>query len=99
MGIGNQAYISIGDRAMFGFNWKTFEKSGESFSSASSGGPAPSHPRRPRIGLALGSGAARGWSHIGVLQELEARRVPIDVIAGCSIGAVVGGCYAAGRLE
>jgi NTE family protein len=83
---------------MFGFNWKTFEKSGDSFSAG--GGSAPAQPlrRRPRIGLALGSGAARGWSHIGVLQELEARRVPIDVIAGCSIGAVVGGCYAAGRL-
>jgi NTE family protein len=89
-----------GDRAMFGFNWKTFEKSGESFSGASSGagGSASSSKRRPRIGLALGSGAARGWSHIGVLQELEARKVPIDVIAGASMGAVVGGCYAAGRL-
>ncbi len=83
---------------MFGFNWKTFEKSGESFSAASGGGIAPESKRRPRIGLALGSGAARGWSHIGVLQELEARKVPIDVIAGASMGAVVGGCYAAGRL-
>jgi NTE family protein len=84
---------------MFGFNWKTFEKSGESFSSASGGDtPAPERKRRPRIGLALGAGAARGWSHIGVLQELEARKVPIDVIAGASIGAVVGGCFAAGRL-
>ncbi|HUO54964.1 MAG TPA: patatin-like phospholipase family protein [Rhodoblastus sp.] len=84
---------------MFGFNWKTFERSGESFSSAGDGAP-PRHARkrRPRIGLALGSGAARGWSHIGVLQELEARQVPVDVIAGCSIGAVVGGCYAAGKL-
>ncbi len=82
---------------MFGFNWKTFEKSGESFSAAS-GGAAPVQVRRPRIGLALGSGAARGWSHIGVLQELEARKVPVDVIAGASMGAVVGGCYAAGRL-
>ncbi len=84
---------------MFGFNWKTLERSGESFSAARDGGtqPPPSS-RRPRIGLALGSGAARGWSHIGVLQELAARQVPIDVIAGCSIGAVVGGCYAAGKL-
>jgi NTE family protein len=82
---------------MFGFNWKTFEKSGESFSAAS-GGASPGRKGRPRIGLALGSGAARGWSHIGVLQELEARKVPIDVIAGSSMGAVVGGCYAAGRL-
>jgi NTE family protein len=90
--------VSIEDRAMFGFNWKTFEKSGESFSGASGGAQSPPR-RRPRIGLALGSGAARGWSHIGVLQELEARGVPIDVIAGASIGAVVGGCFAAGRLS
>ena len=83
---------------MFGFNWKTFEKSGESFSAASGGGAPPERKRRPRIGLALGSGAARGWSHIGVLQELEARKVQVDVIAGASMGAVVGGCYAAGRL-
>lgn len=82
---------------MFGFNWKTFEKSGESFSGG--GGARHASRKRPRIGLALGSGAARGWSHIGVLQELEARGVPIDVIAGASIGAVVGGCHAAGRLS
>jgi len=87
----------IEDRAMFGFNWKTFEKSGESFSGG--GGARHASRKRPRIGLALGSGAARGWSHIGVLQELEARGVPIDVIAGASIGAVVGGCHAAGRLS
>lgn len=82
---------------MFGFNWKTFEKSGESFSGAG-GGASAERKRRPRIGLALGSGAARGWSHIGVLQELAARKIPVDVIAGSSMGAVVGGCYAAGRL-
>jgi NTE family protein len=51
------------------------------------------------VGLALGAGAARGWSHIGVLQELTARGFRPDVIAGTSIGAVVGGCYAGGRLE
>jgi NTE family protein len=84
---------------MFGFNWKTFERSGESYSAARDGAADPSRRlRRPRIGLALGSGAARGWCHIGVLQELAAHKVPIDVVAGCSIGAVVGGCYAAGKL-
>jgi NTE family protein len=82
---------------MFGLNWKTFERSGESLSAAG-GGVAPGVERRPRIGLALGAGAARGWAHIGVLQELEARKIPIDVIAGASIGAVVGGCHAAGKL-
>ena len=64
--------------------------------------PGPPHivspPKPPRIGLALGAGAARGWAHIGVLQELEALGIVPDVIAGASIGAVVGGCYAAGRL-
>ena len=84
---------------MFGFNWKTLEKSGDSLSAANDGGAVPLPARRPRIGLALGSGAARGWSHIGVLQELQARKVPIDVIAGASIGAVVGGCFAGGRLD
>ncbi|MEJ2060811.1 MAG: patatin-like phospholipase RssA [Gammaproteobacteria bacterium] len=55
--------------------------------------------RRPRIGLALGSGSARGWSHIGVIRELESLGVVPDVIAGSSIGALVGGAYAAGKLD
>jgi NTE family protein len=54
---------------------------------------------QPRIGLALGAGAARGWSHIGVLRELAANGIKPDVIAGTSMGAVVGGCCAAGRLD
>ncbi|MFT3730874.1 MAG: patatin-like phospholipase family protein [Hyphomicrobium sp.] len=52
-----------------------------------------------RIGLALGGGAARGWAHIGVLKALERHGIRPDVIVGTSIGAVVGGCYAAGHLE
>lgn len=52
---------------------------------------------RPRIGLALGGGGARGAAHIGVLKELERLRVPIHAIAGTSMGAVVGGLYASGR--
>ena len=52
-----------------------------------------------RIGLALGGGAARGWAHIGVLKALDAAGIKPDIIAGTSIGAVVGGCYAAGHLE
>ena len=51
---------------------------------------------RPSVGLALGSGAARGLAHIGVLKALLANAIAIDVMVGCSIGAVVGGCYAAG---
>jgi NTE family protein len=54
---------------------------------------------RPRLGIALGAGAARGWSHIGVILELAAHGIHPDIIAGTSIGAVVGGCYAAGKLE
>jgi NTE family protein len=54
---------------------------------------------RVKIGLALGSGAARGWAHIGVLRELADHGIVPDVIAGTSIGAVVGGCYAAGKLD
>ena len=51
---------------------------------------------RPKIGLVLGGGGARGAAHIGVLQELERQRVPIDAIAGTSMGAIVGGLYASG---
>jgi Predicted esterase of the alpha-beta hydrolase superfamily len=51
---------------------------------------------RPRIGLALSGGGARGAAHIGVLQVLEERRVPVDFIAGTSMGALVGGLYASG---
>lgn len=54
---------------------------------------------QPLIGLALGAGAARGWSHIGVLRELADHGIYPDIVAGTSIGAVVGGCYAAGRLD
>jgi len=53
---------------------------------------------RPKIGLALGGGAARGWAHIGVLQVLTEAGYAPDVIAGTSIGAVVGGCFSAGKL-
>ncbi|HMM21409.1 MAG TPA: patatin-like phospholipase family protein [Selenomonadales bacterium] len=51
---------------------------------------------RPRIGLALGSGGLRGLAHIGVLRVLEEAGIPIDFVAGCSIGSLVGGLYAAG---
>ena len=53
----------------------------------------------PRLGLALGGGSARGWAHIGVLRALEEAGLVPSVVAGCSIGAVVGGCFAAGRLD
>ncbi len=53
-------------------------------------------PRRPRIGLALGGGGACGFAHVGVLRVLEELRIPIDFVAGTSMGAVVGGLYAVG---
>jgi NTE family protein len=57
---------------------------------------ATSPPHRPRIGLVLSGGGARGAAHIGVLKVLEENHVPIDAIAGTSMGAVVGGLYASG---
>ena len=54
--------------------------------------PAP----RPKIGLALGGGGARGGAHVGVLKVLERLHVPVDYVAGTSMGAVIGGLYAAG---
>jgi predicted acylesterase/phospholipase RssA/CRP-like cAMP-binding protein len=51
---------------------------------------------RPTIGLALGSGAVRGSAHVGVLKVLEQENIPVDMIAGSSIGAVIGALYASG---
>lgn len=55
--------------------------------------------RRPVIGLALGGGAARGFAHIGILRALIAHGIVPNVVVGTSIGAVVGGAYAAGHLD
>lgn len=52
----------------------------------------------PRIGLALGSGASRGWSHIGVIKALLAEGVEPDVVCGTSVGALIGASYVAGNL-
>ncbi|MBW2022915.1 MAG: patatin-like phospholipase family protein, partial [Deltaproteobacteria bacterium] len=52
--------------------------------------------RRKKIGLALGGGGARGMAHIGVLRVFEKQGIPIDIIVGTSIGALVGACYACG---
>jgi len=61
----------------------------------------PSHrgegtSRRPRIGLALGGGFARGLAHIGVLKVLEENRIPIDFVAGTSVGSIIGAAYCDG---
>ncbi|CUZ57634.1 NTE family protein rssA [Serratia marcescens] len=54
---------------------------------------------RPKVGLALGSGSARGWSHIGVIRALQAAGYKPDIICGTSIGALVGAVHAAGHLD
>ena len=56
-------------------------------------------PHKPRVGLALGSGSARGWAHIGVIRALEEAGVRPELVCGTSIGALVGAAYAAGELE
>jgi NTE family protein len=52
----------------------------------------------PRIGLALGSGSARGWSHIGIIDALAEAGIEADIVCGTSIGSLVGAAYVAGRL-
>jgi NTE family protein len=57
-------------------------------------------PKAPRkIGLALGSGSARGWAHIGVIRALSEAGIRVDYVAGTSIGALVGAVYAAGNID
>ncbi|MGL4729632.1 MAG: patatin-like phospholipase family protein [Bosea sp. (in: a-proteobacteria)] len=70
------------------------------FEAAPPASPALQRPKleRPKLGLALGGGAARGWAHIGVLQVLDEAGIKIDILAGTSIGSVVGGCHAGGKL-
>ena len=55
--------------------------------------------RKPRIGLALGSGSARGWAHVGVIRVLEQAGIRPDLVCGTSSGALVGAAYAAGELD
>jgi len=54
---------------------------------------------RPRIGLALGSGSARGWSHIGVIDSLRDAEIEPEIVCGSSMGALVGAAYVAGHLD
>ncbi len=54
---------------------------------------------RKKVGLALGCGASKGWAHIGVIEALEEEGIPVDCVAGSSIGAYVGALYAAGSLK
>lgn len=59
----------------------------------------PVRSRKPKIGLALGSGGARGWCHIGIIRELDRIGVKPDVISGASMGALVGAIHAGGALD
>jgi NTE family protein len=63
------------------------------------GVPPIAKKKRGGIALALGGGAAKGWAHIGVLRAFQEANIPIAMIAGTSIGALVGGCYLAGKLD
>ncbi|MER2536518.1 MAG: patatin-like phospholipase family protein [Rhizobiaceae bacterium] len=67
--------------------------------SSAGGAQTPSKDRKTGIALALGGGAARGWAHIGVLRALDEAGIQVEMIAGTSIGALVGGCYLAGKLD
>lgn len=67
--------------------------------SANGGAASDKTGFRPKIGIALGGGAARGWAHIGVLHALDEAGYAPDIVTGTSIGAVVGGCYLAGKLD
>ncbi|MCM2397639.1 patatin-like phospholipase family protein [Rhizobium sp. S95] len=86
-------------------NWSI--KGNASARNAAAGGttavaPPPLEPQKPKktkIALALGGGAARGWAHIGVLRALDEAEIEVSMIAGTSIGALVGGCYLAGKLD
>jgi NTE family protein len=55
--------------------------------------------RTKKVGLALGSGASKGWAHIGIIEALEQANIPIDFVAGCSVGAYIGAIYASGSLQ
>lgn len=61
--------------------------------------PAKSTSRKPTVALALGAGGARGLAHIGAIEELEAQGFQIIAIAGCSMGALIGGIHAMGKLD
>src|ERR1043165_9358520 len=65
--------------------------------------PSPLSAPAPRVAVVLGGGTAKGFAHIGVLDELERMGMPIDLVTGTSMGAIIGGLYASGysptRLE
>lgn len=82
-------------------SWVPRRRSPHTTASATTAEPSsPAILKKPQpIALALGGGSARGWAHIGVLRALSESDIKISMIAGTSIGALVGGCYLAGKLD
>ncbi len=78
--------------------WKSANVHSREDESGSSRQGSLARSHRPKLGIAFGSGAARGWAHIGVIQRLAEAGIVPDVVSGTSIGALVGGCDAAGKL-
>ncbi|MGC4023970.1 MAG: patatin family protein [Mesorhizobium sp.] len=81
--------------------WASFRRADvkEADGVVSAGGVAGATKKKAGVALALGGGAARGWAHIGVLRALDEAGIEVSMIAGTSIGALVGGCYLAGKLN
>ncbi|MFN7025003.1 MAG: patatin-like phospholipase family protein [Pseudorhizobium sp.] len=88
---------------MLNWNWNRGEPGASP--APTSGSRTPDVPKvtdirkKAKLSLALGGGAARGWAHIGVLRALDEAGIEVGMIAGTSIGALVGGCYLAGKLD
>ena len=81
-------------------DWASFRSKPDANGPSSSGGVSDlAQPKKTGISLALGGGCARGWAHIGVLRALDEAGIEVSMIAGTSIGALVGGCYLAGKLD
>lgn len=87
-------------------NWSRNRSDGQNAADAAGSRPlepavpaVKAPPPKAKLALALGGGAARGWAHIGVLRALDEAGIEVGMIAGTSIGALVGGCYLAGRLD
>src|SRR6266446_5296288 len=78
-------------RMMFHLGWPRFASSPHA-------SPDGSVVSRPRVGLALGSGSARGWAHIGVIDALSEAGIEPDIVCGASMGALVGAAHVAGHL-
>jgi NTE family protein len=96
--IPNEIHIPSQDHRIFS-QGRTFHLSGAQSMTGTPATGSTAAVRRPRIGLALGGGSARGWSHIGVIRQLEQAGIAPDLVCGTSIGALVGAAYAYKNLD